>query len=110
MKEIITIENAVFAAIFNQSRSSFMKCPTTFYFHMFLHTNLFHNKHVLDPNRLATLYTCSQTLRKYEIFSLSLNVGYTSLHDIAVVLRGENVYSYNNEKLFGQGDLSHSLY
>ena len=43
-------------------------------------------------------------------FSLSLNVGYTSLHDIAMVLREENVYSYNNAKMFGQGDLSHSLY
>ena len=43
-------------------------------------------------------------------FSLSLNVGYTSLHDIVMVLREENVYSYNNAKMFGQGDLSHSLY
>ena len=56
------------------------------------------------------LYTYSQTLRKYEIFSLSLNVGYTFLHNIAMVLREENVYSYNNAKMFGQGDLSHSLY
>ena len=43
-------------------------------------------------------------------FSLNLNVGYTSLHDIAMLLREENVYSYNNAKMFGQGDLSHSLY
>ena len=26
-----------------------------------------------------------------------------------MVLREENVYSYNNAKMFGQGDLSHSL-
>ena len=78
---------------------------------MFLHTLLFQNKHILDP--MHFLYICSQTLRKYDIFSLSLNVGYTSytsLHDIAMVLREENVYIYNNAKMFGQGDLSHSLY
>ena len=45
-----------------------------------------------------------------EFFSLSLNVGYTSIHDIAMVLREENVYSYDNATMFGQGDLSHSLY
>ena len=43
-------------------------------------------------------------------FSLSLNVGYTSIHDIAMVLREEHVYSYDNVRIFGQGDLSHSLY
>ena len=45
-------------------------------------------------------------------FSLSLNVGYTSIHDIAMVLREENVYtcSYDNATIFCQGDLSHSLY
>ena len=45
-----------------------------------------------------------------KIFLLSLNVGYTFLHNIAMVLREENVYSYNNAKMFGQGNLSHSLY
>ena len=77
---------------------------------MFLHTLLFKNKHILDPKQACILYTCSQTLRKYEFFSLSLNVGYTFLHDIAMLLREENVYSYDNAKMFGQGDLSHSLY
>ena len=33
-------------------------------------------------------------------FSLSLNVEYTSIHDIAMVLREENVYSYDNAKMF----------
>ena len=39
----------------------------------------------------------------------SLNVGYTSINDIAMVLREENVYSYDNATMFGQGDLSHSF-
>ena len=32
------------------------------------------------------------------------------IHDIAMVLREENVYSYNNAKMFDQGGLFHSFY
>ena len=35
--------------------------------------------------------------------------GYTSLHDVAMVIREKYVYNYNNAKMFGQGSLFHSL-
>ena len=77
---------------------------------MFLHTLLFQNKHILDPKQACNFIHMFSNFEKIRFFSLSLNVGYTSIHDIAMVLREENVYSYDNAKMFGQGDLSHSLY
>ena len=35
---------------------------------------------------------------------------YTALHDVAMVIREENVLSYDNAKMFGQGCLFHNLY
>ena len=78
---------------------------------MFLHTLLFQNQHILDPKQACNFILMFSTfVKKCVFFSLSLNVGYTSIHDIAMVLREENVYSYDNATMFGQGDLSHSLY
>ena len=78
-----------------------MKCPPRFTFICFYTLYCFNTNTYKTPNRLAILYTGSQTLRKYEIF-LCLKVGYTSLHYVSMVIREENVYSYNNAKIIMQ--------
>ena len=47
---------------------------------------------------------------KIRKFSLSLKVGYISLHDLAMVIQEEKVSSNDNAKMFGQGGLFHNLY
>ena len=69
---------------------------------MLLHTLLFQNKHILDPKQACNFIHMFSNFEKIcFFFSLSLNVGYTSIYDIAMVLREENVYSYDNAKMFG---------
>ena len=77
---------------------------------MCLHTLLFQNQHILDPKQACNFIHMFSNFVKLWNFSLSLDIGYTSIHDIAMVQREENVYSYDNATMFGQGDLSHSLY
>ena len=87
-----------------------MKCPTRFHFHIFLHTLLFQHEHILDPKEACNFIHRFSNFEKILNFSLSLKVGYTSLHDVDMVTREEYVYSNNNAKMLGQGGLFYSLY
>ena len=45
-----------------------------------------------------------------KIFIKPKSLVYTSLHDVTMVIREENVSSNDNAKMLGQGGLFHNLY
>ena len=51
MKEIITKENTALPLFLTSPEVFVYEVPDKNYFHMFLHTLLFQNKHILDPKQ-----------------------------------------------------------
>ena len=102
MKEIITVVNAVLTLFLTSSQVFVYEVPNNILL-SYVSTHFTFSKQThIRPQTGLQFYT--HVLKLWEnmiFFSLSLNVGYTSIHDIAMVLREENVYSYDNAKMFG---------
>ena len=103
IKESVTIRNVVLVDNFNQFHFSYevpfnFICPYIYY--------------SFKSQKLQTflLLQFFSNFEKISSFLLSLKVRYTSLHDVAMVIRKENISSNDNAKMFGQGCLFYSLY